>query len=73
MTDREFYVIYIDRSPTSSYEDVKEKMDLASSWYRINERLWVAYTTSDADKWYGRLSPLVKDAGSLFICRTRSF
>jgi hypothetical protein len=65
----ELYIVYIERLRETSYEDVQKKMDLARSWYRINESVWVLYTTSDADKWYARLSPLVKDTGSLFICK----
>jgi hypothetical protein len=64
-----FYIIYIDRFKETAYEDVKTKMDLARDWYRITERVWVLYTTSDAERWYARLSPLVKDGGSVFICK----
>jgi hypothetical protein len=69
MADAAFYVVYIDRLEGVSYEEVKKKMDLCRSWYRLTERNWILYTTSDADKLYSRLSPLVRDEGSLFICR----
>ena len=44
-------------------------MNLARDWYRISARIWVVYTTSDAEKWYGRLHKVVKDAGRMFICK----
>ena len=69
MSNTEFYMVYIDRAATASYEAVKEKMNLSVSWYRINEKLWILYTTSDAEKLYKRLFPLVKDDGSIFICK----
>ena len=64
-----FYVIYIDRDPDVSYEDLKNKMDLARDWYRITSRYWIVYTTSDAEKWYGRLKKFVANSGNLLICR----
>ena len=69
MASAEFYVVYIKRKSDVSYDAVKEKMDQSVDWYRIDETLWVLYTTSDAEKWYGRLSPLVKDSGNVFICK----
>lgn len=64
----EFYVVHIKRSSVASYDDVKKAMDKAVDWYRISDSLWVIYTTNDADTWYARLSPLVKESGELFIC-----
>ncbi|MGB8278638.1 MAG: hypothetical protein WCF20_12000 [Methylovirgula sp.] len=69
MASGNFYMIYINRSEASSYEDVKKKMDLSRDWYRVTERLWILYTTSDSEKWYARLNRLVKDDGSLLICK----
>ncbi len=69
MAAGEFYIVYIKRLNEISYETVKEKMDLSKSWYRINETIWILYTTSNADKWYIRLVDLAKDSGNLFICK----
>jgi hypothetical protein len=69
MPDANFYVVYIDRLPDVEYDSVKEKMNLSRSWYRITERLWVLNTTSNSEKWFARLSPFVKDTGSLLICK----
>ena len=44
-------------------------MSLSRSWYRFTENNWVLYTTSDADKLYARLVPLVRPTGSLFISK----
>jgi hypothetical protein len=64
-----FYVVYIDRDPNVSLEMVTAAMDKAVDWYRINESLWIVYTTSDADKWNSRLRPLTKESGNFFICK----
>ncbi len=69
MADGNFYIVYIKCLEDTSYESLKEKMDLSRNWYRITENNWILYTTSNAEKWYSRLSPLVKDSGSLFICK----
>lgn len=68
MASAQFYVIYISRLQSVTLDQVKEQMDHALDWYRIEESVWIVYTTSDAEKWHARLSPLVKDAGRLFIC-----
>jgi hypothetical protein len=69
MASGNFYIIYIVRKPDVTYDNVREKMNLANSWYRISETLWILRTTSDAQRWNERLSPLVKDEGSLFVCK----
>jgi hypothetical protein len=68
MAKPNFYMVYIDRNKDVSYEKVEEKMDLSVDWYRIKENLWILYTTSDAEKWYKRLSPLAKNDGNILIC-----
>ncbi len=69
MATGEFYIIFIDRDPDVSYDEVKKTIDLARDWYRITSRYWVVYTTSDAEKWYRRLNKFVVNSGNLFICR----
>lgn len=64
-----FFMIYIDRKNDVTYENVKKKMDLARDWYRIREDLWIVYSTSDPEKWYERLAPLIKKSGNLFVCQ----
>lgn len=69
MADAEFYVVYVERREGVSYDALKEKMNLCRSWYRLNERMWIVYTTADIDKLYSRFSSLVEEDGSLFICK----
>lgn len=69
MADAEFYVVYVERREGVSYYALKEKMNLCRSWYRLNERMWIVYTTADIDKLYSRFSSLVEEDGSLFICK----
>ena len=64
-----FYIVYIDKLSSVLQSDIKRKMDLSKDWYKINDKLWVLYTTSDANKLYGRLEEFVKDDGNLFISR----
>jgi hypothetical protein len=69
MADPNFYVIYLDRDPGMSVDDVNKVIDRALNWFRLSPKVWVVYTTSDAEKWYGRLKHLVKDEGNVFICK----
>jgi hypothetical protein len=69
MADSAFYVVYIERLESVSYDALKEKMNLCRSWYRLNEKMWIVYSKSDVDKLYRRFTSLVKDDGSLFICK----
>ena len=69
MATAKFYIIYINRKNDVTYEQVKEQMNLALQWYRVKEDLWIVSSTSDPEKWYSRLSPLVKEDGRVFICK----
>ena len=64
-----FFMIYIDRKKDITYEDVKEKMDRSLDWYRISDKQWIVYSSSDPETLYERLGPLVKETGNLFICQ----
>lgn len=64
-----FYLIFIDRNLDASKDQVQAAMNSALDWYRITSKVWVVYTTSDAEKWYGRLERLVKQGGNVFICK----
>jgi hypothetical protein len=69
MAEADFFVVYIDRAETVTLDSVKEKMDRCRSWYRINEKMWIVYTTRNAQGLYARFSPLIEGNGNLFICR----
>ena len=55
-----YYVVYIETLDDKTYEDIKNKMNLALDWFRIKEDLWMLYSTSDVEKLKVRLLPLVK-------------
>jgi len=69
MATANFYVIYIKRKSDVELEEVEKKMNLANDWFRVEENLWVVYSTSAPAKWHTRLSPLAKDEGRFFICK----
>lgn len=69
MADPSFYFIYLDRDPALSLDDAEKVMNYALHWYRLNSKTWIVYTTSDAEKWYGRLKRFVKNNGNVFVCK----
>ena len=69
MAKAHFYMIHIERKKEISFDQVKEKMNLANDWFRIRENLWIVYSTSEPEKWYSRLSEYVLKEGQLFICK----
>ena len=69
MATAKFYMIYVDLNKESDSDKLEEVMNLSLDWYRVNDQLWIVYTTSDKDKWQSRLSPIVKPDGYMFICK----
>ncbi len=69
MATPNFFIIFINPSKEATSSQVKEKLNLAIDWYRIKPDLWVVYSTSDEERWYSRLSSLVKPDGFVFICK----
>jgi len=67
MAKGQFYIVYMHVNPDVTPDDVKKKMDLAVDWFRIDPKVWVVYTTSNAEKWHARLEPLVVPDGNLLI------
>lgn len=65
----DFYHITIETKEGITYDQIEKKMNLALDWYKYHPKCWIVYTTSDAEKWFARLEPLVKPGGTLFICR----
>jgi len=63
-----YYMIYVKRKPASSADDVEKQMDHALDWYRIKPDLWIVWSTSNSEKWYERLTPIVKTGGHVLIC-----
>jgi hypothetical protein len=63
------YHIYVSPKAGVTQEQVEKKLNQAVDWYRYNQGSYVVFTTSDEDKWFARLAPLVKPEGYLFICK----
>ena len=59
--------IYINPKEGVSNEKVETQMNLAVDWYRYVSDSYVVYTTSDLEKWQGRLQPLIEPDGRLLI------
>lgn len=61
--------LHIHISPKSgvSIEKVEAQMNLALDWYRYTNNSYVVFTTSEIEKWMGRLKPLVEPDGRLLI------
>ena len=62
-----FYFIHFHSLASATDDAISDAMNKSLDWYRINKETWIHYSNSDPDKLYARLSPLVKDSGSLFI------
>ena len=49
---------------------VVKKLDLAVDWFRYAPNCWIVYTSSNAQKWYDRLKPLIElHGGNVFIAK----
>jgi hypothetical protein len=69
MAEPTFYVVYLNPKEGMTTPAVEKKMNQALDWFRLENCLWVVYSTSSVDKLYTRLSSLAKDSGRLFICK----
>ena len=43
--------------------------DRAIDWFRYSPNCWIVWTSSDVEKWYRRLRPLIDDGDTMFIVR----
>ena len=59
--------IYVTPKSGVSSESIEAKLNLAIDWYRYVNNSYIVYTTSDIEKWMGRLKPLVESDGRLLI------
>jgi hypothetical protein len=64
-----FYQVTLVTKPGIAADELQKVMDLALDWTRIHANSWIIYSSSNADKWYERLEPLIKPNGVLFICK----
>jgi hypothetical protein len=67
MNNAIFIHIYVNPKKGVSLEKVEEQMNLAIDWYRYENNSYLVYTTSNIEKWMGRLKPLVESDGRLLI------
>lgn len=67
MASAQFYIVYIKPARGRTLDEIEKKMNLAVDWYRIEETVWVLYTTSDAEKWCSRLLSLVQGEGDGYL------
>ncbi len=64
-----FYYVYVEKQDGVEEEKLEEAINKALDWYRINKSTYIFYSSSNAERLYARLSPLVKPDGSVFICK----
>lgn len=64
-----FYVVYIKPNSDASTDTIKDAMNKALDWYKIKDDFWILYTTSNAEKLYGRLEPSIGKKGRVFIAK----
>jgi len=55
-------------NPTDS-KKLKEILDKAIDWIKYAPDCWILWTSSDPDKWWARLKPLLKEKDYVFICK----
>lgn len=68
MAEARFYqVTFKFVTPRPSEETLETAFNHALDWFKYASNCWIVWTTSDAEKWYERLRPLIKDDDSLFI------
>jgi len=65
----EYYIVYIQTNPDVSAERLTAAMNLAIDWFRIDQSIWILFTTADKVILNARFEKLVKPHGALFICK----
>lgn len=68
-TQKQFLHISFSWSGKTKIDELLPKFDLALDWVRYAPNCWIVYTTSNADKWYGRLSAYLGKGDHMLICR----
>ena len=64
-----FLHIYIDSRNKFDISEIEKQMNLAVDWYRLDEKLYIVYTTSNISKWQERLIKFGNAGGIFFICQ----
>jgi hypothetical protein len=50
-------------------KELETIFNLALDWLRYAPNCWIVYTSSDAQKWYSRVKPLLSENEFVFIVR----
>lgn len=50
-------------------EGLKKAFEKALDWIHYMPNCWMVLTSSDEQRWYGRLMPLLGDADTMLICQ----
>jgi len=53
-------------------EAIKKSFGKAIDWIHYMPNCWLVLTSSDPDRWYARLAPLLGDEDTLLICEIRA-
>lgn len=48
---------------------IKPVLDLALDWIEVSPNSWVVWTTSSAEKWYGRIAKRFGEKTRIFVIR----
>lgn len=68
MTDRSFVLVSLETKSSARASEFEASLNKAIDWIQIKENTWLVWTTSDAQRWYRRLKPKLKDGERVFIC-----
>ncbi len=68
MASGKYIQVYLDPKQGIMMETIEKTMNIAVDWFRYSDTNWVVYTTSDINKWHGRLKKFADPDGNLFIC-----
>ncbi len=63
----ELFHIYIKPVPGVTKNSIEEVIALSLDWFRVSDDVYVVYSTSDAEKWNVRLTPIVRPNGYCLI------
>lgn len=55
------YLLTINPQQIYSPDELKAKLDIAVDWVKLMPNVFLVFSTSDLDKWYSRLKPVLGD------------
>jgi hypothetical protein len=66
-----FSVTFKFVTPRPAEEILEAAFNSGLDWFKYAPNCWIIWTTSDAEKWYERLRPIIQEKDSLFIVAIR--